>query len=69
MRDVVDPRTASPDVGLAWHADRLGRYRGVPEPRDEESGAERLRRRDQVVHRMEIAYRLRRQRRAAIRPA
>lgn len=55
MRDVVDPRAAS--------------YRGVPAPRGEESGAERLRRRDQVVHRMETAYRLRRQRRAVIRPA
>lgn len=65
MRELLDPHGAAPDAGLADQLARLQRYAVGPVGDGELDRAERLRRRDQVVHGIELSRRLRRRRLAA----
>jgi hypothetical protein len=64
MREYVDPRAAAPDVGLALQQARMRRFAVAPRDAadDEATERDRLRRRDQLLHSLEMSRRLRRRR-------
>lgn len=59
MRELADPRTALPDAALVLELDRPRVSLRQREPLDEH---DRLRRRDQLVHTLEVSRRRRRRR-------
>jgi hypothetical protein len=61
MRELFEPHGAAPDAALAAQRARLGSAVG-PVQDGELDRAERLRRRDQLVHSIELSRRLRRRR-------
>ena len=65
MREIADPRSALPDAALVLDLERPRMSVRQREPLDED---DRLRRRDQVVHTLEVSRR-RRRRRLAVRLA
>ena len=65
MREIADPRTALPDAALVLDLERPRLSVRQREPLGED---DRLRRRDEVVHTLEVSRR-RRRRRLAVRLA
>ena len=62
MRELADPRTALPDVALVLTLDRPRLSLRQREPLEDD---DRLRRRDQLVHTLEVSRRRRRRRLAS----
>lgn len=60
MRELMDPRAVAPDVIVAAQRQRVPQQTEALPAQDD--GGDRLQRRDQVVHRMELVHRLRRHR-------